>query len=112
LWLPGKQKPDEKMIIGHISRQNPDLKPEDWKIFSKHEEVHGTRMFIGISEGVAGILNKQGNMLRWSTIRAQFTPLKDVILRKKLKKQKGKEMKEVPSQQGLSAVPVVEKENT
>jgi len=91
LWLPGKQKYEDNQIQRLLTRQNPTLSPSDWKIFSRHEEEHGTRILISLTEEESKKIADQDNKIRWSTIRAQFTPIEKVIERRKTLKLEKKE---------------------
>jgi len=89
LWLPGRKKIDNLTSIKRLKRQNPNIKPDEWKVFSRHEEAHGIRLLIGINEEAESVLKELGNVLSWSTTIAQYTPIEDVIRRRKEVKAKG-----------------------
>lgn len=83
LWLPGKKKLPNDDLLKRIKKQNPELQATKWKVFSRHEEEHGIRLLIGIEEeSVKAMLCKE-NKPQWSTSRAQYTPIEEVIKRKK-----------------------------
>lgn len=83
LWLPGKQKLENSEILARLKRHNNNINPLSWRVFSRHEEKHGLRLLIGISEEDEAILNKSDNRIQWSVSRATYTPLSMVIDRKK-----------------------------
>lgn len=83
LWFPGKQKLENEELLRRMKRQNPVIKNLQWKIFSRHEEPHGTRLFIGIDQESYKHVKSIGNQLYWSTSRAQFTPLDTLTSRKR-----------------------------
>lgn len=89
LWLPGKKKLSNEIILDRISKQNPLLKTSSWRIYSRHEEEHGTRLSVGVDECNAKHLSEIDNKPQWSTSRGVFTPIEALIAKKKtLKSQK------------------------
>lgn len=99
LWLPGRQKFSNEDIVKRIAKQNPDLNPTNWRIFSRHEEDHGVRLLLGVTENAMEAMGKKENKPQWSTVRAQFTPIEEVIQRKKdrIRVKHGKSGKERPT---------------
>lgn len=86
LWLPGRRKLEQEEILKRVAKQNPKLKPISWRIYTRHDENHGVRLFVGIPEPDEEVLKQSQCRLQWSTSRAQYTPLPDVIERKKKRK--------------------------
>lgn len=86
LWLPGKQKFTNDELLKRLKKQNANLQVERWRVFTRHEEPHGIRLLIGIPEEFVELLNSIENKPQWSTMRGQFTPLEEVIRRKRDRK--------------------------
>lgn len=93
LWFPGKQKLENEELVRRIKRQNPELKNLQWKIFTRHEEPHGTRLFIGIDPESHQHIKSAENRLYWSTSRAQFTSLETLTSRKRDQKTRKRQHK-------------------
>lgn len=87
LWLPGRKKLENSELLKRIAKQNPDLDTTSWRVLSRHEEEHGTRLLLGTSESAVVALAKKENRPQWSTVRAQYTPVEELIQRKKDKRQ-------------------------
>lgn len=89
LWLPGRQKLENQEILRRIARHNPLLMTSEWRVLNRHEENHGIRLLIGLTEEAEQKLKEKDYRPQWSTTRAQFTPIEAVIERRKhLKQQK------------------------
>lgn len=86
LWLPGKLKRSDEELLDRLRKQNGNLSLENWKIIKRHEEPHGVRLLIGVPEQSINSLAAVENRPQWSTARATFTPIEEVIKRKKVKK--------------------------
>lgn len=86
LWLPGKQKLPNEEILRRIKKQNPRLHTDKWKVLKRHEEPLGTRLFIGVEDRSLREISESGNKPQWSTCRAQFTSLEDMIKRRQTRK--------------------------
>lgn len=86
LWLPGKQKHSDEELLKRLGKQNRNLSLENWRIFKRHEETHGVRLLVGVPEASITNLTSVNNRPQWSTVRAVFTPIEEVIKRKKLRK--------------------------
>lgn len=83
LWLPGRRKISNEDILKGLKKQNPSLNVLNWKIFKRHEESHGTRLAAGIDEESAKVIASMDNKPQWSTSRAVYTPVSDMITRRK-----------------------------
>lgn len=94
LWLPGKQKLENAEILSRLKRHNDNINPLSWRVFSRHEEKHGLRLMIGVSEDDETTLSKYDNRIQWSVSRAIYTPLSMVIERRKKFKKDVKVTKE------------------
>lgn len=86
LWLPGKKKLENIELLRRLGKQNPGLNTVDWRIFTRHEEDHGTRLFLGIKQEDVDFLHAADYKPQWSTSRGQFTPVEELINRRKTRK--------------------------
>lgn len=86
LWLPGREKLSNEILLQRIQRQNAGLKTQEWRIYSRHEEPHGTRLLLGIDSESLERIVAQGNCPQWSITRAKFTPIEEVVARKRQKR--------------------------
>lgn len=75
LWLPGKKPIADEECLSRLNKMNPGSKCLTWKIFSRKDELHGSRFLIGIEEGILQSINLKPY---WSTIRGQITVTDEV----------------------------------
>lgn len=94
MWFPGRQKLKNEDLLKRLAKQNPGLQASKWRVFSRHEEEHGTRLLVGVHEECSTLLSSLENQPWWTTRRAQFTPIQKVKERQKQRKseRKGKEL--------------------
>lgn len=83
LWLPGKKTLEDKEITSRLRKQNPGINMENLRIMSRHHEEHGTRLAVSLDQATFEYMSELEFKPFWSTVRAQFTPIEDVVKRRK-----------------------------
>lgn len=83
LWLPGRRKIQDAEIMERLGRQNEDLQVKTWRIISRHEEPHGTRLLVAMNGELEQKLKDRGFKPQWSISRAEYTPIEEVARRRR-----------------------------